>query len=44
MINRDLDVYIALNSMQLEVLHDRVGKCRKQKDTNQIPPLISHHL
>ena len=26
--------------MQLKVLHDRVGKCRKQKDTNQIPPLL----
>ena len=31
--------------MQLEVIHDRVGKCRKEKDTNQIKhPLISHHL
>ena len=37
----------ALNSMQLKVLHDRVGKCRKQKDTNQITNplklLITNH-
>ena len=41
-------ILIALNSMQLKVLHDRVGKCRKQKDTNQITnpikSLITHSL
>ena len=41
-------ILITLNSMQLKVLqtNDRFGKCRKQKDTNQITnpikQLITH--